>query len=43
VRGARFVRVAGLSSRDLERLQKHGAIVREGNDRAETKNLPTAS
>jgi uncharacterized protein YjbI with pentapeptide repeats len=43
VKGARFVRVAGLSSGDLERLEKHGAIVRDGNEQAEKTNLPTAS
>lgn len=43
VRGARFVRVAGLSERVLERLEKHGAIVSDGNEQPEARNLPTAS
>ncbi|MFI5181573.1 MAG: pentapeptide repeat-containing protein [Thermoanaerobaculia bacterium] len=43
VRGTRFVRVAGLSSRDLERLEKRGAIIRDEREQAESKNLPTAS
>ncbi len=43
VRGTRFVRVAGVSSRDLERLEKRGAIIRDGREATERKNLPTAS
>ncbi len=43
VRGARFLRVAGVSSRDLERLEKRGAIIRDETDASEGKNLPTAS
>lgn len=43
VRGTRFVRVVGLSSRDLERLEKRGAIIRDGRERAKSKNLRTAS
>ncbi len=43
VRGARFVRVTGLSSRDLERLEKRGAIIRDGREATGSKNLSTAS
>ena len=43
VRGTRFLRVAGVSSRDLERLEKRGAIICEGNEQAASRNLPTAS